>query len=165
MPANASFSRQLRKILFAAILILTFAVVTHWVIQENKAWVVPQEYKSLKNSLSASESNLNAARRIYADECVQCHGQRGQGDGPEAKQHYPFPADLTDPNLLKGATDGEVFYWITEGRRPMPSFKRRLTPDQRWQLVLLVRSFSQPAATNSDPAAPVSAPPKPTKAK
>jgi hypothetical protein len=41
-------------------------------------------------------------------------------------------------------TDGEIFYQITEGRRPMPSFKNRLTQDQRWQLVLLVRSFSPP---------------------
>jgi hypothetical protein len=26
----------------------------------------------------------------------------------------------------------------------MPSFKNRMTQDQRWQLVLLVRSFAQP---------------------
>jgi hypothetical protein len=154
MPANASFFLQLRKILFAAILILTFAVVIYWVIQENRPWVVPEEYKSLHNPLLPSESNFNAARRIYADECAQCHGQRGQGDGPQAKQHYPLPADLTDPKLLRSATDGEMFYWITEGRRPMPSFKRRLTPDQRWQLVLLVRSFSQSRATGRVPDAP-----------
>src|SRR5256884_6738985 len=59
-------------------------------------WVVPEEYKSLKNPLPASPSNLNAAREIYFDECVQCHGERGQGDGPQAKSHYPLPADLTD---------------------------------------------------------------------
>jgi hypothetical protein len=28
----------------------------------------------------------------------------------------------------------------------MPSFKKRLTEDQRWGLVLLVRSFSAPPA-------------------
>jgi len=28
----------------------------------------------------------------------------------------------------------------------MPSFKKRLTEDQRWGLVLLVRSFSAPSA-------------------
>ena len=155
MPAHASLSLQLRKILFAAILFLTLAVVIYWVILENKPWVVPEEYKSLKNPLSPSESNLNVARQIYGNECTQCHGQRGRGDGPEAKQHYPLPADFTDPKLLKSATDGEIFYWITAGRRPMPSFKRRLTPDQRWQLVLLVRSFSQPTPTNSVPTSPL----------
>src|SRR5256884_716830 len=89
-----------------------------------------------KNPLPASPSTLNAAREIYFDECVQCHGERGQGDGPQAKSHYPLPADLTDPKLLRNVTDGEIFYQISQGRRPMPSFKNRLTQDQRWQLVL-----------------------------
>ena len=42
--------------------------------QENKPWVVPPEYKSLRNPLLASPSNLNSARDIYSEECVQCHG-------------------------------------------------------------------------------------------
>jgi mono/diheme cytochrome c family protein len=154
MSANASWSLRFRKFLFAAILILTFAIVAYWMVQENKPWVVPAEYKNLKNPLAPSESNLNAARQIYADECAQCHGDRGKGDGPEARSHYPLPADLTDPKLLANVADGEIFYQISEGRRPMPSFKNRLTPDERWQLVLLVRSFSQPAATGSAPTLP-----------
>jgi len=143
MSANPSLSLQLRKLSFVALLLLICTLVVYWLTQENKPWIVPEEYKSLKNPLPPSQSNLNAAREIYADECAQCHGERGQGDGPEARSHYPLPADLTDPKLLTNVTDGEIFYQITEGRRPMPSFKHRLTQDQRWQLVLLVRSFSE----------------------
>ena len=145
MPAKSSLSLQLRKLLFASVLLLICVLLAYWIRQENKPWVVPAEYKSLKSPLSPSESNLNSARQIYFDECAQCHGDRGRGDGPEARSHYPLPADLTDPKLLANVADGEIFYQITEGRRPMPSFKNRLTADQRWQLVLLVRSFSQPA--------------------
>lgn len=154
MSANPSLSLQLRKFAFAAILIFTFVVVAYWITQQNKPWIVPEEYKSLKNPLAPSESNLSSARQIYFDECAQCHGERGKGDGPEARTHYPLPADLTDAKLLAHVTDGEIFYQISEGRRPMPSFKGRLTQDQRWQLVLLVRSFSQPAAPANNPAAP-----------
>lgn len=153
MPAHPPRALLLRKLLFAALLLLICILVIHWVAEENKPWIVPTEYKSLKNPLAPSESNLNAARQIYADECAQCHGDRGKGDGPEARSHYPLPADLTDPKLLANAADGEIFYQISEGRRPMPSFKRRLTQDQRWQLVLLVRSFSQPAVSGNAPAA------------
>ena len=60
--------------------------------------------------------------------------------------HSPAPADLTDAGRMNGVTDGEIFYQITAGRRPMPSFKNRLTEEQRWQLTLLVRSFSQKTA-------------------
>ena len=154
MSANSLRSLRLRKFLFDAILIFTFAIVAYWMVQENKPWIVPREYRSLKNPLTPSETNLNAARQIYADECAQCHGDRGKGDGPEARSHFPLPADLTDTKLLANVTDGEIFYQISEGRRPMPSFKRRLTEDQRWRLVLLVRSFSQPAAPVNTPATP-----------
>ncbi|PYT69311.1 MAG: hypothetical protein DMG42_22115 [Acidobacteria bacterium] len=154
MFANPPLSLKLRKVFFVALLVLICAILVYWLTQENKLWVVPEEYKSLKNPLPASPSNLDAAREIYFDECVQCHGERGQGDGPQAKSHYPLPADLTDPKLLRNVTDGEIFYQISQGRRPMPSFKNRLTQDQRWQLVLLVRSFSQPASSAGTPAAP-----------
>ncbi len=146
MSANPSLSLQLRKLTFVTLLLLICILVVYWLTQENKPWIVPEEYKSLKNPLPPSQSNLNAAREIYADECAQCHGERGQGDGPEARSHYPLPADLTDAKLLANVTDGAIFYQIAEGRRPMPSFKHRLTQDQRWQLVLFVRSFSQPTA-------------------
>lgn len=153
MPAHSPRSLWLRKALFAAILLLICVLVIHWVTQENKPWIVPPEYKTLRNPLTSSESNLHAARQIYADECAKCHGDRGKGDGPEARSHYPLPADLTNPKLLANAPDGEIFYQISEGRRPMPSFRSRLTEDQRWQLVLLVRSFSRQQA-NSTTAAP-----------
>ncbi|HEY6944002.1 MAG TPA: cytochrome c [Candidatus Acidoferrum sp.] len=158
MSTNPSFPLRLRKFAFSAVLLLTFGLVAYWITQENKPWVVPEEYKSLRSPLTASESNLKAAREIYGDECLQCHGERGQGDGPEARTHYPLPADLTDAKRMATVSDGEIFYQINEGRRPMPSFKNRLTPDQRWQLVLLVRSFSQPAA----PGNTSTLPPKPS---
>lgn len=163
MSTTSSRALQLRKLLFAALLVLIGVIVAYWLTQENKPWVIPQEYKSLKNPLPASSSNLNSARDIYSEECVQCHGERGQGDGPQARSHYPLPADLTDPKLLRNVTDGEIFYQISQGRRPMPSFKNRLTQDQRWQLVLLVRSFSQPTSSGSAPAATTPSTPPPEK--
>jgi len=54
----------------------------------------------------------------------------------------PPPANLTDASHMNKMTDGEIYYLISEGRKPMPSFKKRLTDEQRWQLVLLVRSFA-----------------------
>ena len=79
--------------------------------------------------------------RKLSHKCVQCHGETGKGDGPDAAMYYPSPASLTDGKRMNTATNGELFYEISEGRKPMPSFKKRLTEEQRWQLVLLVRSF------------------------
>jgi mono/diheme cytochrome c family protein len=136
-----------RKILFASLLGLICLLLVYAVFQKDKPWVVPEEVKKLRNPLAPSESTLKAAKGIYVDECAQCHGERGKGDGPEAAMHDPPPSDITDAKHLNTVTDGEIFYQISEGRKPMPSFKKKLTEEQRWELVLLVRSFSAPSAT------------------
>jgi len=78
---------------------------------------------------------------VYADKCAHCHGDTGKGDGRDANRYDPAPTDLSDSKKMNPATDGELFYKISEGKKPMPVFKNKLTEDQRWQLVLLfVRS-------------------------
>lgn len=155
MPANAPRSRNAQKIVFALLILLICIVVGYSAYEQNKPWVVPEAFKRLKNPLQPTESNLKAARDLYRDECTQCHGDRGKGDGPESKMHSPAPADLTDAARMSHMSDGDIFYQITVGRRPMPSFMGRTTDDQRWQLTLLVRSFSQettPPERKSEPA-------------
>jgi mono/diheme cytochrome c family protein len=145
MSTVAQLNLKTRKILFALLLALICVLLVN-VFQRDKPWVVPEEFKKKKNPLVASESTLKAARGIYKDECAQCHGERGKGDGPEAMMHDPPPSDITDSKHMNTVTDGEIFYQISEGRKPMPSFKKRLTEDQRWGLVLFVRTFSASVA-------------------
>jgi mono/diheme cytochrome c family protein len=146
MSTVAQPNLKTRKILFASLLGLICVVLVYAVFQKDKPWVVPEEAKKLRNPLAPSDSTQKAAKGIYVDECAQCHGERGKGDGPEAAMHDPPPSDITDAKHMNTVTDGEIFYQISEGRKPMPSFKKKLTEEQRWQLVLLVRSFSAPSA-------------------
>lgn len=37
-----------------------------------------------------------AGRRIYKMHCVTCHGEHGEGDGPDASKHLPRPASFTE---------------------------------------------------------------------
>ena len=37
--------------------------------------------------------------------------------------------------------DGEIFYKITVGKKPMPSMKTKLSEEERWQIVHYVRSL------------------------
>lgn len=36
--------------------------------------------------------------RLFADNCAQCHGATGEGDGPWASSYKPRPSDLTRLN-------------------------------------------------------------------
>jgi mono/diheme cytochrome c family protein len=139
-----------RKILLASLLLLACISAFYATYQQKKVWAVPEEVKKLKNPLQPTPANLSAAAQIFNDDCAECHGEHGKGDGPEAMMHDPPPADLTDLQHMRTVTDGAIYYQITEGRKPMPSFRNRLTEDQRWQLALLVRSFSQPPSPSEN---------------
>ena len=150
MTASDPRKLRMRKILFAGVLALA-ALVIVLAARENRTWNIPEEAKQMKNPLQPSPAALQAARELYPENCAQCHGATGKGDGPEAHLHDPLPSDLSDRPHAAAVTDGELFYRISEGRKPMPAFKKRLTEDQRWQLVLLIRSFSPPQNSPQQP--------------
>ena len=131
----------MRKLLLACTLGLIFLSIGFAAFQKPN-WTVPDEEKQRKNPIAPSEAALGAAKQVFAEQCANCHGDSGKGDGPDAMMYDPGPADLTDVSHMSKMTDGEIYYQITEGRKPMPSFKKRLSEEHRWQLVLLVRSFA-----------------------
>jgi mono/diheme cytochrome c family protein len=133
---------RVRKSLFALLLIVIAATVVYAVLQ-NRPWTVPEQARQRQNPQVASDAALSAIRPIYGDKCAVCHGNYGKGDGHDASLYDPAPTNFADAKHMDAITDGELFYKISEGRKPMPSFKKRLTEDQRWQLVLLLRSFAE----------------------
>jgi mono/diheme cytochrome c family protein len=138
----------LRKMLFAIVLALIVLSLILAALQ-SREWVVPEEAKRLQNPVAPSAAAMASARLIYLDKCAQCHGDTGKGDGPEGKMYEPAPGNLTDTKHMSTRTDGELFFQISQGRKPMPGFKKRLSEKQRWQLVLLVRSFAEAAPANA----------------
>ena len=145
--AEAKNKKQLMRagvfVVLIGLILLAIGLTTF----HKKTWAIPPEAKAMKNPLTLSDSNITEAQRVYSDRCANCHGDSGKGDGSDAMMYDPGPSDLTDAAKMSKVTDGEIYYQISEGRKPMPSFKKRLSEEQRWQLVLLVRSFAgQPSA-------------------
>jgi mono/diheme cytochrome c family protein len=137
-------SRTLPKTMFLLVLAVVAAAIVYSAVNNAPwSWPVPEEAKQLKNPLQPTAPALKSAREVYADKCAECHGDTGKGDGRDAHRYDPAPIDLTDASKMNAATDGELFYKISEGKKPMPVFKNKLTEDQRWELVLLIRSFGQ----------------------
>ncbi|MBS1842240.1 MAG: cytochrome c [Acidobacteria bacterium] len=128
-------------ILLTILFVLAFYVA--FTAYNRSVWILPPEAKLVKNPLTLDTAA--AAKQIlpvYLDKCAECHGETGKGDGPQAKMYDPRPRMLTDAPHLSTITDGELYYVITAGHKPMPSYKKKLTDEQRWQLVMLVRYFS-----------------------
>jgi mono/diheme cytochrome c family protein len=139
-------NHKLSSAMFLLVLAIVAAAIVYSAVNKTPwSWPVPEEAKQLQNPLQPSTPALKSAREVYADKCAHCHGETGKGDGRDANRYDPAPSDFTDTKKMTGATDGELFYKISEGKKPMPVFKNKLTEDQRWQLVLLIRSFAEPA--------------------
>lgn len=59
---------------------------------------------------------------------------------------------MTGPELWH-QTDGELFWKITIGRRPMPANRKLLTEEERWHLVNYTRMLAPGKTPPSYPAA------------
>ena len=109
--------------------------------------MIPAFRARKKNPVAADAKSLAAGKTFYAQQCESCHGTSGKGDGPAAKDLDVSPGDLTSPKLWEDS-DGALFWKITEGRKPMPTFEKSLSEDQRWQVINYVRTLAPKPATS-----------------
>jgi mono/diheme cytochrome c family protein len=103
---------------------------------------IPLEAVNQVNPVKPSAESLARAKKIYGYECAICHGENGGGAGDLAKNMKAKMADFRDPSALKGQTDGELYYIINKGKGEMEGEGPRVKPEDTWNLVNYLRSFS-----------------------
>jgi len=103
------------------------------------AWEAPPAEKSKKNPVAGGAKAAEAGKKVAQVNCVLCHGESGKGNGPGAAALNPKPADWTSKKV-QDETDGELFWKISNGRGPMPSWKH-LPETDRWSVVHYIRSL------------------------
>ena len=95
--------------------------------------------------------NYAGAKTLYNENCAQCHGESGKGDGPGRESMNPKtppPANFTDPDFMAGLSPFKVYNTTTFGidNTAMASFAA-LPDEQRWQVAFYVLSLRFPAET------------------
>jgi mono/diheme cytochrome c family protein len=91
------------------------------------------------NPVAATDASIARGREVYDQNCTQCHGLTGRGDGPLAKslavppvdfnQHIPYHTDL--------------FFFSVIGRgfgNIMPAFGSQISEEDRWNLINFLRA-------------------------
>jgi mono/diheme cytochrome c family protein len=109
---------------------------------EAEADRIPAELVIRRNPVPLTEAGLGAARKTYDQICRECHGTSGKGDGPMSGMYKEKPPDLTNEKALEVMTDGEIYWLITKGQKPMPASEGKLNEEERWNLVHLMRAMS-----------------------
>jgi high-affinity iron transporter len=130
---------------------------------ENKAdpTVIAELAKTAKDKLIAAYKivpyprrppSLAAGKKVYDENCAQCHGTTGKGDGPGRESmnpKTPLPANFTDPERIGGLSPFKAFNTASFGidGTAMASFSA-LSEEQRWQVAFYIFTlrFSDEAA-------------------
>ncbi len=129
----------------AIIGILLLALVTTQLFSADDPpadWKAPARAAAKKNPVPNDADSTAAGKKVYLGNCLACHGEKGKGDGPASIAFNPKPRDLSDPKIA-AETDGELFWKLTEGRKPMPSYEKTLSETERWQVINYVRTLKQ----------------------
>lgn len=97
-------------------------------------------------TLHVSDDSLALGQSLY-QECAECHGSLGVGDGPEATRLGGRVKDLTDQSAMVTLSDGTMYNMVTQGFEDiMPSYADRFSDDERWAVVAYARSLSLTAS-------------------
>jgi high-affinity iron transporter len=88
---------------------------------------------------------LADGKTLYLENCAQCHGESGKGDGSgreSMKPKTPLPANFTDPERIGGLSPFKAFNTASFGIEgtAMASFAA-LSEEQRWQVAFYVFSL------------------------
>jgi mono/diheme cytochrome c family protein len=105
---------------------------------KGKEWSVPTGDASKKSP----KVDAAAGKEIWGTNCKSCHGVKGLGDGLKAEKIDISCGDFSSKEF-QSLSDGVLFYKTKIGRKPMPSFKEKLSDTEVWQLVAFMRTFKK----------------------
>ena len=101
------------------------------------------------NPLPATDKNLIAGVKLYAQNCAVCHGDASGKATDVARGLYQDPPQLAKEGV-EDDPDGVTFWKLSHGIRwtGMPAFGKTLKEDQIWQLTLFLKTMDHlpPAA-------------------
>lgn len=127
-------------IVTTGILFITACAFTT-VSKDQKPWPVPDAQKNKANPLKGDASSIATGKTLYNTHCKSCHGTKGKGDGSKAAQLDTECGDFTSASF-QSQTDGSLFYKTVEGRKDMPTFKKKMPEaDEIWSIINFMRTL------------------------
>ncbi len=127
--------------LSAGLMIMASLAFTSINSNQTKPWPVPDANKNKVNPLKGDAASIATGKNLYSTHCKSCHGTKGKGDGSKAAQLDTECGDFTS-SVFQSQTDGALFYKTMEGRKDMPSFKKKIPDaDEVWAIVNYMRTL------------------------
>lgn len=136
---------QIALLLSASVFLvaMSFGTANAQAKPKGKEWKVADADAKKKSAVkNDDEATIKAGKDVWNVQCKSCHGVKGLGDGPKAEKIDISCGDFSSKEI-QDLSDGALFYKTTEGRKPMPSFKEKLSDTERWQVVAYIRTLKK----------------------
>jgi mono/diheme cytochrome c family protein len=125
----------MNKLIFTALAVSLLSFYSQAMAQTSK---IPKKTPEL----------LTQGKKLYDQDCMTCHGPKGDGKGQLGAALKPSPTDFTKPSREWPNTKGElkkVFEVISNGIPNSAMAKwDQLSEQERWALVYVIVGFSLP---------------------
>jgi thiosulfate dehydrogenase len=126
--------------------------IEKWAARTSLHATIDRSAPKAENPLPATDANLTAGIKLYAQNCAVCHGGVNADATNVAKGLYQKPPQLAKHGV-EDDPDGETFWKLQHGIRwtGMPSFGQTLNEKQLWQLTLFLKHMDHlpPAAQSA----------------
>lgn len=134
----------MKKILVLLLAIATGLMgISFTVNNQDQPWEVPENYKKMKNPIKSDATTIADGKALWTTHCKSCHGTKGLGDGTKAAQLKTEAGNFSIASF-QSQPDGALFYKLSEGRKDMPNFKKKMPEaDERWSLVNYMRTMKK----------------------
>ncbi len=133
-------------VMLTALVAGIFMLMSFMVPQEQKKpepWDIPSKYEKMENPYAGDKSLDRVGKILYSKHCKSCHGNRGECDGPKAKQLETRCGDFTSEEFQL-QSDGVLYYKSFIGRDEMPNFEKKIPEEEdRWAVINYMRSMKK----------------------
>lgn len=115
-----------------------------WAARKSLNATIARQALKTPNPVAASDENLIAGVKLYAANCVVCHGAADGLASNIAKGLYQRPPQLAKQPVADDE-EGETYWKIYHGIRltGMPSYRATLSETQMWQLTLFLKHMNE----------------------
>ncbi len=96
-------------------------------------------------SLGTTKTQIDEGKNTYFEYCKGCHGEKGDGEGTAKRSLAKKLQDFTDRRFMMNEDSDQFFSMVTQGKKAMPAFFKKLTADQRWDVINYIWTFAYTA--------------------
>jgi cytochrome c553 len=101
-------------------------------------WRAPPGQINKPNPIPPGPHSKDQGQGIYAQECVQCHGRNGFGEGALAPTLNQTVTNLTQKSVWQ-QSDGAIFWKIRTGKQAILSYRHKLAREDVWHVINYTR--------------------------